>query len=70
MDFAESDLTGSIFDNCDLARAIFDNTNLVKADFRSAYNFSIDPDNNRIKKAKFSMVGAVGLLVKYDIEIE
>lgn len=69
MDFAECDLSGSMFDNCDLARAKFDRTNLKKADFRTSYNYSIDPEKNRITKAKFSMTGIVGLLDKYDIEV-
>jgi fluoroquinolone resistance protein len=43
---------------------------LEKADFRTAYNYSIDPEKNRIKKAKFSIFGVTGLLDKYDIEIE
>ena len=70
VDFIESDLSNSIFDNCDLALAIFKNTLLEKADFRTAYNYSIDPEINRIKKAKFSRAGLVGLLDSYDIEIE
>jgi len=49
--------------------ATFDKTMLEKADFRTAYNYSIDPDNNRIKKAKFSQSGLGGLLHKYDIVI-
>jgi fluoroquinolone resistance protein len=43
---------------------------LEKADLRTAYNYSIDPSINKIKKAKFSLPGVVGLLSKYDIEIE
>jgi hypothetical protein len=43
---------------------------LEKADFRSAFNFSIDPEMNRMKKAKFSRTGVFGLLHKYNIEIE
>ena len=70
VDFSESDLTGSIFDNCDLTRTTFENTIIEKADFRSSYNYSIDPENNRIKKAKFSITGIAGLLDKYDIEID
>jgi uncharacterized protein YjbI with pentapeptide repeats len=69
-DFTEADLSNSIFDNCDLQGAVFDNTNLEKADFVSSFNYSLDPEMNRIKKAKFSISGAVGLLTKYDIEIE
>jgi hypothetical protein len=43
---------------------------LEKADFRTAFNYSINPETNRIKKAKFSKEGLNGLLDKYDIEIE
>ena len=70
VDFTYADLSGSVFDNCDLARSIFFNTVLEKADFRNAINFSIDPDANKIKRAKFSLSGIPGLLDKYDIEIE
>jgi len=53
-----------------MQRAIFQKTVLEKADFRSAFNYSIDPDQNRITKARFSRLGVVGLLDKYRIEIE
>lgn len=69
-DFAEADLTGAVFENCNLTLASFDRTILEKADFRTAYNYSIDPEVNRIRKAKFSVLGISGLLDKYDIEIE
>lgn len=70
VDFSQADLTGVIFDNCDLKNAAFDQTIIEKADFRTAVNYSIDPDNNKIKKAKFSILGLTGLLEKYNIEIE
>ncbi|VAX17320.1 pentapeptide repeat protein [hydrothermal vent metagenome] len=69
-DFTETDLTNSKFENCDLNRAIFSNTKLGKADLSTSYNYSIDPEINRIRKAKFSSIGALGLLDKYDIIIE
>lgn len=69
-DFTAADLTAAVFDNCDLAGAKFDNTIVEKADFRTAYNYSINPDVNRIKKARFSLPGISGLLAKYDIVIE
>lgn len=69
-DFTETDLTGVVFSNCDFARAMFGDTILEKADFRSSYNYSINPEANRIRKAKFSLNGVVGLLNKYDIQIE
>jgi hypothetical protein len=53
-----------------LTNALFENTNLEKVDFRTSYNFTIDPENNRIKKAMFSLNTIPGLLVKYGIVIE
>jgi fluoroquinolone resistance protein len=69
-DFTGADLTGSSFDHCDLTRATFAGSILEKVDFRTAYNFSIDPERNRLRKAKFSIAGLPGLVQKYDIEIE
>jgi fluoroquinolone resistance protein len=69
-DFTECDVTGSLFDNCDLTNATFAFTILEKADLRTSYNYSIDPEKNRVKKARFSLQGVTGLLDKYDIEIE
>jgi fluoroquinolone resistance protein len=70
VDFTECDLTGSIFDTCDLMRATFENTILEKADLRTSFNYSIDPEINRLKKSKFSLPAVLGLLYKYDIEID
>jgi fluoroquinolone resistance protein len=69
VDFTETDLSGAVFDNCNMANAVFENTILEKADFRTAYDYSIEPTQNKIKKAKFSMAGIAGLLRRYDIEI-
>jgi uncharacterized protein YjbI with pentapeptide repeats len=70
VDFVESDLTNVRFENCDLTMASFENTILTGTDLRTASNYSIDPEKNKIKKAKFSLAGVVGLLDKYDIIIE
>jgi uncharacterized protein YjbI with pentapeptide repeats len=70
VDFSEVDLTLSIFQNCDLSNSTFNQTILEKVDFRSAVNYVIDPDSNKIKKAKFSLQGLPGLLAKYDIIVE
>lgn len=67
--FQESDLTGSVFADCDLGRTLFGNTILNEVDFTSAYNFSIDPESNRMKKAKFTTSGLQGLLEKYNLII-
>ncbi len=69
-DLTDADLTGATFDECDLADAVFDNTTLEKADFRSALNYIINPETNRIKKAKFSLNGLPGLLAAHDIQID
>ena len=70
IDFGNCDLTKATFDNCDLAGATFENTILEKTDFITASNFKIDPELNKIKKAKFSKENVIGLLAKYDIKIE
>jgi uncharacterized protein YjbI with pentapeptide repeats len=69
VDFTACDVSQSTFDNCDLQHATFDNTNLEKADLRTAFNYHIDPENNRLKKAKFSLPEVIGLLAKHDINI-
>jgi len=70
IDFSATDLTASSFLNCDLSRSIFQQTILEKADFRTANNYSLDPESNRIKNAKFSSSWIIGLLDKYKIIIE
>jgi hypothetical protein len=37
---------------------------------RTSFNYSIDLERNRIKKAQFSITGIAGLLDKYDIDID
>lgn len=69
-DFTETDLSAAVFDNCDLSRAVFSNTILEKADMRTAFNYSIDPERNHLKKARFTLAGVTGLLDRYDIDIE
>ena len=68
--FEKGEYENCFFENCNLHKAIFDNTILEKAYFRTSYGFSIDPDHNKIRKAKFSVMGLSGLLDKYDIDIE
>jgi uncharacterized protein YjbI with pentapeptide repeats len=59
-DFRSVDLAGTVFHNCDLS----------KADFSGASQYDIDPQTNKIKKAKFSLPEAVRLLRGFDITIE
>ncbi len=68
-DFSEAELQGAIFENCDLLQSTFFHTNLEQADLSTAFNYSINPEINRLRKAKFSMQGVIGLLDTYGIEI-
>ena len=70
VDFVEADLSQAVFNNTDLTNAAFVRTILEKADFRTAVNYSFDPELNKIKKAKFSYLGIGGILSKYEIDIE
>lgn len=69
VDFAEADLTEGVLGHCDLRDAIFDRTVLEKADFRTASGFSIDPEKNKMKKARFSVQNLAGLLDKYGLQL-
>lgn len=68
--FTDCDLSSANFAESTLERTIFQNTNLSKADFRQATQFSIDPQHNKLKKARFSTHGLIGLLDQYDIVVE
>lgn len=67
VDMAGAKLEKSKFMNCDLEDAIFLKTNLREADFSTAFNFSIAPTQNYLKKAVFSEANLSGLLNEFDI---
>jgi uncharacterized protein YjbI with pentapeptide repeats len=68
-DFTEADLSLSVFAGCDLSRTVFHHTNLEKSDFRLAFNYQINPMENKIRKAKFSHPDVLNLLTVFDIVI-
>ncbi|NQY06051.1 MAG: pentapeptide repeat-containing protein [Flavobacteriaceae bacterium] len=70
VDFTEANLEKASLDRSNLEGAIFEQTNLVEADFRNAINYTIDPEQNKLKKTKFSKEAVFGLLNKYDLIIE
>jgi uncharacterized protein YjbI with pentapeptide repeats len=70
IDFMATDLTESVFDNCDLYRAEFDKAIANKANFKTSYNYTIDPSKTKLKKATFSLNEVKGLLFKHEILIE
>ena len=70
VDFTQTNLSAAIFRNCDLHMAQFDRTILEKADLRGSVNYQIDPSDNRVKGARFSVDQVLGLLYKYKIKVE
>jgi uncharacterized protein YjbI with pentapeptide repeats len=70
VDFSNADLKNAKLTNSNLQNATFQNTNLEQTDFRNASHYSINPEQNRLKGAKFSLPEVVGLLDSYHIKIE
>ncbi|MBO0929704.1 pentapeptide repeat-containing protein [Fibrella aquatilis] len=68
--FLKCDLTGAVFQECDLELAKFGENNLTQVDFTSSYNIRLNPDDNKLKKAKFSLRHLPGLLSKYELDIK
>jgi uncharacterized protein YjbI with pentapeptide repeats len=69
-DFVEANLETIKMYECDLLNARFENTNLKKADLTNSFNYSINPEINRIKGAIFSFPEVIGLLDTFDIRID
>ncbi|MCU7495897.1 MAG: pentapeptide repeat-containing protein [Ignavibacteria bacterium] len=69
VNFENADLSKGKFNGTDFYLSKFKNTNLSFTDFREATNYDINPEFNRIKKAKFSMPEAMTLLQCFDIQI-
>lgn len=66
---ADATLTEAQFRECDLHLAEFDHTNIEKADLSTSYNYTIDPNRNKIRGARFSRLGLQGLLAHTGIVI-
>lgn len=67
VDFREADLSKANFAGSDLSESLFVNTNLSAADLSRARNYLIDPGQNVLKGARFSMPEAMSLLYNMDI---
>ncbi len=67
--FGGANLSNAVFDQCDLDGAIFKETNLSGANLTTARNYIIDPEENTITQAHFSLFGLPGLLLTYDIKV-
>jgi uncharacterized protein YjbI with pentapeptide repeats len=69
-DFEKANLSKAILTSSDFLNSTFSNTNLSLADLTDAKNYRIDPNNNNIRKAKFSLPEAITLLDSWNIEIK
>ncbi|HEX2867362.1 MAG TPA: pentapeptide repeat-containing protein [Ignavibacteriales bacterium] len=69
VNFENADLSRGNFNGTDFYLSKFKNTNLSSADLRDARNYDINPEFNKIKKARFSMPEVMTLLQCFDIEI-
>jgi uncharacterized protein YjbI with pentapeptide repeats len=67
VDFREADLSQADFGGTDLSESIFGQTNLFQADLSRARNYRIDPGQNVLKQARFSLPEAMSLLHSMDI---
>jgi uncharacterized protein YjbI with pentapeptide repeats len=70
VEFSEADVSGSDFRETNLENAKFSRTNLQKANFVGALNYEIDPTQNSVKNARFSIPEVVGLLRGFDVKVE
>jgi uncharacterized protein YjbI with pentapeptide repeats len=70
VDFMATDLTEVIFENCDLYRSEFAKAIANKTNFKTSYNYTIDPKVTKLKKAVFALEGLKGLLYKHDIVVQ
>ena len=70
VDFMATDLTEVLFENCGLYRAEFAKAIANKANFKTSYNYTIDPKVTKLKKAIFALEGLKGLLYRHDIIVK
>ncbi|NGX38855.1 MAG: Pentapeptide repeat protein [Chlamydiae bacterium] len=68
--FVETNLEESDFQKSTLTGTLFHHANLKKANFQEAKEYQINPLNNSLNKAKFSLPEAVGLLEGLGVMIQ
>jgi uncharacterized protein YjbI with pentapeptide repeats len=69
VDFTEADLRKSAFPGTKLGGAIFAQTRLEHADLSQAIDDAVDPIQNRVRGARFSMEAAIRLAERFGIQI-
>lgn len=68
--FHQCDLRQANFKDCQLLNSDFQHSNLSKADFRESYGYIIDPKDNQLKGAMFSIPEVLHLLDSFGIKID
>jgi fluoroquinolone resistance protein len=69
-DFEKTNLSKALLNYSDFLRTNFSGANLSHADLTGAVNYSIDPIQCNVIKAKFSMPEVLSLLAQWDIIVE
>lgn len=67
--FVDVDLTGAVFTGTDLASAKFIDVVLVDADLSDAVNYAISPQQNKLKRTRFSQEAALALVAELGIVV-
>ncbi|MDG2306220.1 MAG: pentapeptide repeat-containing protein [Candidatus Binatia bacterium] len=67
--FSAVDLTKCVFTGTDLRGARFIDTVLVEADLSGAVNYDISPQQNRLRKTKFSQEAALALVAQLGVVV-
>lgn len=70
VDFSEANLENADCRGTDFSNSRFQNTNLTGADFRGARNYLISATANTLKRTRFSLPEAIGLLHGLDILLD
>ena len=68
--YEDCNLENALFDNCDLEQTVFSNNNLKKANFETSKNYLIDPKQNDLQNALFSLPEALSFLSLLPIKIK
>lgn len=70
VDFTEANLSKRVLHNMNLSGATFSRTNLKGTDFTTATNYLLNPAENTVKGAIFSMPEAMNLLYTFGVKIQ
>ena len=67
--FSNAKVKNSIFHDCNLERTDFGGADITMCDFETSYNFTINPNDTKLRKARFSKDQLEGLVAHLGIII-